>query len=384
MAKTSVYLDHNAASPILHEAADAVRAALGVTGNPSSVHSGGRAARAIVEQARDAVAEAAGANRRDVVFTGSATEALAQAIIGGAHTFAIDEVLVGAGEHPAVLRAAEATGLPVVLIDLDSDGVLDMAALKGHLDRLATSDKIALVVVQAVNNETGIIQPLKKIEILVGPTEHLLVIDAVQAFGKSRLDFTDSVADMMVISGHKIGAPAGIGALLMKSHCDTVRLIPGGGQELGRRAGTEALLPIAGLGAAASAFAKAYNAHAIAQMTAEIERSILTLAPDAVIFGRQAERMGNVVNFAVPGLPSSTAMIGMDLEGVCISSGSACSSGKVGRSHVLAAMGVAPALMDCTLRVSLGWNSSASDIAAFSTAFEKILARRVKVKGKAA
>ena len=376
MTKTPVYLDHNASAPLLPQAAEAVRAALGLTGNSSSVHAQGRAVRKMIDDARDAVAAAAGANRRDVVFTGSATEALTQAIVGGAKAFGIDEIVVGAGEHLAVLRAAEATGLPLTRIGLDGDGFVLLNEIEAVLARLETEGRTALFALQYVNNETGTIQPLDRFEALVGPSRHVLVVDAVQAFGKLPLDFAARATDMMAVSAHKIGGPAGVGAVLMKTHCDDVRLIPGGGQETGRRGGTEALLPIAGFGAAASAFAGAYDAVRIAALRDRIERDIRDQAPDAVVFSSGAARMGNVVNFAVPGLKAAVAMMGLDLDGVAISSGSACSSGKVGKSHVLAAMGVSPELAEGALRVSLGWNSTEADAAAFSTAFAKVLARR--------
>ncbi|MBU1175495.1 MAG: cysteine desulfurase [Alphaproteobacteria bacterium] len=376
MNGTSVYLDHNASAPLLPEAGDAVRAALTMTGNPSSVHAAGRAVRAAIDTARGAVAGAAGAMRRDVVFTGSATEALTQAIIGGARAFAAAEIVVGATEHAAVLRAAEATELPVTRIGVDDQGRWRHDEIEAALARLDVAGGLALFALNYVNNETGVVQDLAAIEALVGPTRHVLVVDAVQAFGKLDLGFAGRASDMMAISAHKIGGPAGIGALLMKPHCDDVRLIPGGGQETGRRGGTEALLPIAGFGAAANAFAAAYRAAGVKALRDRIEVEIRALTDDVVVFGAAAERMGNVTSFAVPGLAASVAMMALDLDGIAISSGSACSSGKVGRSHVLAAMGVRPELAEGALRVSLGWNTLETDIDAFVAAFAKVLKRR--------
>ena len=383
MPKTSVYLDHNASAPLLPEAGDAVRAALALVGNASSVHAGGRAVRAAIDAARGAVARAAGAGRRDVVFTGSATEALTQAIVGGAKAFAADAIVVGAGEHLAVLRAAEASGLPLTRIGLDADGKLRVAEIAAVLARLDAEAKMALFAFQMVNNETGVIQPVGDIEALIGPTRHVLVVDAVQGFGKLDLDFAARATDMMAVSAHKIGGPAGVGALLMKPHCDAVRLIPGGGQEMGRRGGTEPLLAIAGFGAAADAFAAHYAKVGVDALRDRVETELRALAPDAVIFGAGTERAGNTVCFAVPGVSAAVAMMALDLDGIAVSSGSACSSGKVGKSHVLAAMGVAPELADGALRVSLGWNSGEADIAAFATAFAKVLKRR-QLKNKEA
>ena len=376
MKKPSVYLDHNASAPLLPEAADAVRMALEMTGNGSSVHAAGRAVRATIDAARTAIAIAAGAERRDVVFTGSATEALTQAIVGGATEFSAGEIVVGAGEHLAVLKAAEATDLPVTTIGLDANGRLKTAEIEDVLARLDEQGSLALFAFQYVNNETGVIQPLAEIERLIGPTRHVLVVDAVQAFGKLPLDFSARATDMMAISGHKIGGPAGVGALLMKPHCDGAKLVPGGGQEVSRRGGTEPLLPIVGFGAAAKAFGAAYDSDRITRLRDQVAAEIVALSPDAVVFGAGVERMGNVVSFAVPGLSAAVAMMALDLDGIAVSSGSACSSGKVGKSHVLGAMGVAPDLIAGALRVSLGWNSTEDDVVAFAAGFARVLNRR--------
>lgn len=381
MTRPAVYLDHNAASPLRPEARAALLAALDLTGNPSSIHAHGRALRDLIETGRRQVARLAGAEPRQVVFTGSATEAITQAIVGGARAFSAGAVAVSAGEHAAVLKAAEATGLPLWTIGLDADGRIDLDQLTDLLARAEAEGLTLLVAVHWVNNETGVVQPMGRIGIMVGPTRHTLFIDAVQACGKLPLDFAASAPDMIAISGHKIGGPAGIGALLVKGHADIVRLIPGGGQEQGRRGGTEAAALIAAFGAAAEA--SAYDRDAMAALVVRAEQGLRVMAPDMVIFGEKAERTGNVVNFAVPDVGNATAMMGLDLMGLSVSSGSACSSGKVGASHVLAAMGVEKALADCALRVSFGWNSTMEDVDAFLAGFEIILSRR-KRAGKAA
>jgi cysteine desulfurase len=376
MTRPAIYLDHNAASPLLPEARSALIAALDLVGNPSSVHGHGRALRNLIDTARSQVATLAGADRKQVVFTGSATEAITQAIVGGARAFASSAIVISAGEHAAVSKAAEATGLSVITIGLLSDGSID-------LDQLATVVAAAegnlLVALHWVNNETGVVQPIARINTLVGPTRHTLFIDAVQAFGKLPLEFAASAPDMMAVSGHKIGAPAGIGALLVKAHADVVRLIPGGGQEQGRRGGTEAAALIAAFGAAAAAIESRYFDAGVPALISRLEAG---LPADCTVFG--AVRLGNVTNFAVPGVKNATAMMGLDLLGLSVSSGSACSSGKVGPSHVLAAMGVAPELAECALRVSLGWNSTVDDVDAFVAGYQSILERHRARQGQAA
>ena len=379
MTRPAIYLDHNAASPLLPEAREALVSALALTGNPSSVHSHGRALRNVLETARGQVAALAGAERKQVVFTGSATEAITQAIVGGARTFGSRAVVISAGEHAAVAKAAEATGLPVITVGLLADGSIDLDQLA---EMVAQADGNLLVALHWVNNETGVVQPVGRINALVGPTRHTLFIDAVQAFGKLELDFAASAPDMMAVSGHKIGASAGAGALLAKSHADVVRLIPGGGQEQGRRGGTEAAALIAAFGAAAAAIAGRYSGADVPALIARLEAGLLALSPDLVIFG--GERLGNVTNFAVPGVKNTTAMMALDLLGLSVSSGSACSSGKVGPSHVLAAMGVAPELAECALRVSLGWNSTADDVYLFVAGYQSILERQRARQGQAA
>ncbi|NGP19218.1 cysteine desulfurase family protein [Devosia aurantiaca] len=374
MTRPAIYLDHNAASPLRPEARAALLAALDLVGNPSSVHAHGRALRDTIETGRRQVARLAGAEPKQVVFTGSATEAITQAIVSGSKTFASNAIVISAGEHAAVSKAAEATGLPVWTIGLDADGRIDLDQFAAAITRADAENLSLLVALHWVNNETGVVQPITRINAMVGPTRHTLFIDAVQAFGKLPLDFAASAPDMMAISGHKIGAPAGIGALLVKSHADLVRLIPGGGQEQGRRGGTESAALIAAFGAAAEA--TNYDAEAMRGLTRHVELGLRAMAPDVTIFGEAAERIGNVVDFAVPGIRNATAMMSLDLAGISVSSGSACSSGKVGASHVLAAMGVDKALAECALRVSFGWNSTVEDADAFLAGYQSIVSRQ--------
>jgi cysteine desulfurase len=375
MSPSAIYLDHNASAPLLPEARDAIVRAFELTGNPSSVHGHGRALRALVDDARAKVAKLAGATREQVVFTGSATEAITQAIVGGAKALGVSGIVVSAGDHVAALKAAEATGLPVTAVGLDADGYIKIDEIAAALSAATASGQKLLVAVHAVNNETGVIQPLDRIGVLVGASPHFLFVDAVQALGKLLLEFASGPADMMAVSAHKIGGPQGAGALLMKGHADQVRLIPGGGQETGRRGGTEAAALIAGFGAAAEAFGDHYYSANVSELVRTAEEAIRNMAPDLVVFGESADRTGNVSNFAVPGLKNSVAMMGLDLKGISISSGSACSSGKVGPSHVLKAMGVPAELSECAMRLSVGWDSTGADIEAFLEGFSEVLGR---------
>jgi len=372
------YLDHNASAPLLPEARDAIVAALALRGNPSSVHAHGRALRALIDDARAKVATLAGATREQVVFTGSATEAITQAIVGGARALDVGGIVVSAGEHAAVLKAAEATGLPVTTVGLDADGRIRVEEIAAAMARADAFTAKLLVAVHLVNNETGVVQPVDRIEVLVGASPHYLFVDAVQAFGKIGLEFAARAPDMMAVSAHKIGGPAGVGALLMKGHADQVRLIPGGGQETGRRGGTEAAALIAGFGAAAAAFPQRYYAADAAALIDRAEAGIRSLAPDAVIFGAAAERIGNTSNFAVPGLKNAVAMMGLDLMGISVS------SGKVGPSHVLKAMGVPAGLGEAAMRLSVGWDSTQAGIEAFLEGFNTVLERHRQRRGRAA
>ncbi|RYE10677.1 MAG: aminotransferase class V-fold PLP-dependent enzyme [Hyphomicrobiales bacterium] len=384
MSVSATYLDHAASAPLLAEAREAMLKALELTGNPSSVHAHGRALRALIDESRAAVAKLAGATREQLVFTGSATEAITQAIVGGAKALSVQGIVVSAGCHTAAIKAAEATGLPVTQVGLDAAGLIRVEQIAEAMARADAAGGKLLVAVHLVNNETGVIQPVDRIEVLVGTSPHYLFIDAVQALGKLELDFAARAPDMMAISAHKIGGPAGVGALLLKGHADQVRLIPGGGQETGRRGGTESAALIAGFAAAAVNFPGRYQAAGVEQMLANGAQRMRIWAPEMVIFGDTADRIGSVVNFAVPGLKNSVAMMGLDLKGISISSGSACSSGKVGASHVLKAMGVPAELGECAMRLSMGWNSTESDIEAFLDGFSEVLQRHRERRGKAA
>lgn len=365
------YLDHSASAPLLPAARDALVDVLAVPGNPSSVHENGRKLRAIIEEARDNVALLGGTARGRVVFTGSATESLTQAIWGLARNQKIQRILVGAGEHMAVIRAVEGAGVPFDLIPLLESGLLDLAALEAQLAAATAAGERVLVAVQQVNNETSVVQPIDEIGELLFDQDHYFLVDGAQGAGKVEFYFDPSRADFYSVSAHKIGGPAGVGALLLKPRVDEVRLIPGGGQEQGRRGGTESAALIAAFGVAA-AQAKELFAQLPADLVAKAEEGLRAVFPDLVIFGADAPRSGLGSAFALPGIQNNVSMIQYDLAHIALSAGSACSSGKVSRSHVLSAMHVDPALADCALRLSVGWNSTAEDIDAFLRASAQI------------
>lgn len=376
---TRIYLDHNATSPLRPQARAAMLRALETCGNPSSVHAEGRAARATVEAARDAVAALMGVAPAAVVFTSGGTEAAATALspelAPDGDRRPLDRLLTGATEHACVLAGGRFAPDRVEILPVGRDGVVDLAALERRLDDLTLAGERAMVALQAANNETGVIQPLAAVGALVRARGGVVVCDAVQAAGRIGIDAATSGADVLFISAHKIGGPQGAGALVFAS--DRVRpgtpLLRGGGQERGARAGTENVAAIAGFGAAADAVRSegAAGRARLAGLRETAEERIRALAPGVVIFGATAPRLPNTTLFAVPGLSADTALMAFDLDGIALSSGSACSSGKVRRSHVLAAMGVDPALSACAVRLSFGWSSNDAEVIRFAEAFEK-------------
>lgn len=340
------------------EAIAAMAEAMALPGNPSSVHAEGRAARRVLEEAREAIAARFGARGRDLVFTSGGTEANALAIRG---LSAGRRVLVGATEHPAVLAAAgsEAEMLPVL-----SDGTLNLAGLEAALKAAGP----ALVAVMAANNETGVLHPVEAIAELCQQHGALLHLDAVQMPG--RLPFSLGPADSLALSAHKLGGPKGVGALLLRPGLDPAPLLTGGGQESGRRGGTEALAAIAGF-AAALACARPEG---LAALRDAIEVGVKALAPEVIIAGGSAPRLPNTASLILPGVAAETQVIALDLAGVAVSAGAACSSGKVRQSHVLAAMGYG-ADAACAIRVSLPWNAGANTPTLFLEAWGRMRER---------
>ena len=368
-----VYLDWNATTPLRPEARQAMADAWEVAGNPSSVHAEGRQARRLVEDARAAVAAAVGARRQDVVFLSGGTEANTLALTPGLRRAAgapVRRLLVSAIEHASVLSggrfAAEATGT----IKATGSGVVDL----DHLREQISEGAPALVSVMLANNETGAIQPVAEIADIVHAAGGLLHVDAIQALGKIPFDINSIKADLIALSAHKIGGPKGVGALVMAEDVQGLEpLLRGGGQELGRRAGTENVAGIAAFGAAARATMAALpgDAERLLGLRSRLEAG-LKETPGMVLFAADAPRLPNTTLFTVPGLKAETAVIGFDLGGIAVSSGSACSSGKVQPSHVLAAMGFGREQAEGAVRLSLGWSTSEADIDLALEAWRKL------------
>lgn len=385
MARQRAYLDHNATSPLHPVARTAMLAALDLAGNASSVHAEGRAARAVIETARAEVARFVGTASKNVVFTSGGTEALNLAL---SPDFIFDPagrscavLLHGAGEHAAVIAGHRFAPEAAEQLPLTGDGHLDLAGLEAALLRHA--GRTPMLALQAANNETGIIQPVAEAARLVHAAGGALVCDAVQAAGRITCDFKSLGADALILSGHKFGGPKGVGALCFATQSTYMRsgLVRGGGQERGSRAGTENVAAIAGM-AAALGYAAAQQGIEAARLEAlrdELERVLLRIAPNSLLFGRGVARLPNTSCFAIPGLEAQVLLMALDVEGVAVSSGSACSSGKLRRSHVLDAMGVAPGLAQGAVRVSFGWTSGAEEISSFGTALDKVL-RTIKAK----
>jgi cysteine desulfurase len=378
-----IYLDWNATAPLRPTAHAAMLAALDRVGNPSSVHGEGRAARHLVETAREQVAALVGAEARNVVFTSGGTEAnalaLTPAIERPGDRRPLDRLLVSAIEHPSVLSGGRFAREAVEEVPVTPDGIVDLAALERRLGELVAAGQRALVSIMHANNETGVVQPVAAAADLAHAAGGLLHVDAVQTAGRIPCDIKVMGADLLTLSGHKLGAPQGIGALIKATEALHLAdpLIKGGGQERGSRAGTENVAAIAGFGAAARAASEALatDGARAAALRARLEAGLREIAAETIIFGEGAERLPNTALFAVPGLKAETALIALDLAGIAASSGSACSSGKVTASHVVKAMGVAPALAAGAVRLSLGRDTTEAEIGSFLIAWSKIVSR---------
>ncbi|MDO8399749.1 MAG: cysteine desulfurase family protein [Bradyrhizobium sp.] len=358
-----IYLDWNATTPLRPEAREAMAAAWELSGNPSSVHAEGRQARRLVEEARARVAGAVGASPRNLVFTSGGTEANALALTPGLRRGAglpAQRLLVSAIEHASVLSGGRFPAEAIEQVGVTRSGQLDL----NHLRALLAGGPPALVSVMLANNETGALQPVNEAAEIVHQAGGLLHVDAIQAFGKIPFDINALDADLVTVSAHKIGGPKGVGALILADGVLGLEpVLRGGGQELGRRAGTENVAGIAGFGAAAQAVMGTleHDAARLGALRSQLE-SGLRRTPGIIVFSGEVPRLPNTVLFTVPGLRAETAVIGFDLAGIAVSSGSACSSGKVQPSHVLEAMGVGPDLAQGAVRLSMGWSTTSQDI----------------------
>ncbi|TDR88234.1 cysteine desulfurase family protein [Enterovirga rhinocerotis] len=379
MNHTRTYLDHNATSPLRPEAVKAA-ASLGFVGNPSSIHAEGRRARALVESARARIAAQLGAAPGEVILTSGASEANATVLRPGSLRALdgrpVERLLIGGTEHASILGGHRFPSDAVSLVRVDSLGRVDAEDLRA---RLSVSDVPTLVTIQIANGETGVIQPIREIAALVHEAGAVLHADAAQAFGRMPLDMAAIGVDAMSVSGHKLGGPAGIGALVLLAERvgPEAALLHGGGQQNGFRAGTENVLGIAGFAAASEAALAnlAQDGTRLIALRDAAERVVRRRTPDAVVFGAGAPRLSNTLCFAVPGMKAETALMAFDLAGIAVSSGAACSSGKVGRSHVLAAMGVPEGLASGAIRLSFGWTSKQQDVERFEEAFASVLQR---------
>lgn len=381
-------MDWNATAPLLPAVRDVLVSALDLAGNPSSVHREGRAARAAVEGARREVAALVGAEAAHVTFTSGATEAanlvLTPDFRMGRAPVCYGHLYVSAIEHPAFREGGRFGKADVTETPVTSAGVIDLAALQRLLSSHDASAGLPMVACMLVNNETGILQPVAEAARLVHAAGGLMVVDAVQAAGRVPLDINALDADFLVVSSHKLGGPQGAGALISRGEVMMPKpLIHGGGQEKGHRSGTENTLSVIGFGAAAAVAAKNLEVEAarLAALRARLEDGMRVSAPDVIIHGEDVARVGNTTFFTLPGLKAETGQIAFDIEGIALSAGSACSSGKVGESHVLTAMGRDPKLG--ALRISLGHATDEADIERTLAAFAKIAGRR-RLSGQAA
>ncbi|SDK36439.1 MULTISPECIES: cysteine desulfurase family protein [Bradyrhizobium] len=368
-----VYLDWNATTPLRPEAKQAMTAAWEFSGNPSSVHTEGRQARRLVEDARATIAAAVAARPQDVVFSSGGTEANALALTPGLRRGTgqpVQRLLVSAIEHASVLTGGRFVTGAIGTIKVTGTGLVDLDHLRARL----AGEPAALVSVMLANNETGAVQPVSEIADVVHEAGGLLHVDAIPALGKISIDIKRLKADLITLSAHKIGGPKGVGAVVLAEDVQGLEpLLRGGGQELGRRAGTENVAGIAAFGAATRAAMAALGADAarLEGLRNQLEHG-LKQTPGMIVFSEAAPRLPNTTLFTVPGLKAETAVIGFDLAGIAVSSGSACSSGKVQPSHVLAAMGFGKELAQGAVRLSLGWSTSEADIDLTLEAWRKL------------
>lgn len=357
-----IYLDYNSTTPLLNEAKEAMISAFELIGNPSSVHSYGRKARKELENARDMVSEYLDILARNITFTSGATESN-NLIINGFK----DKVIIESTAHDSLLKAKENFDS----IKVNEEGLIDL----NHLEELIKqSDKKVLVAVTLVNNETGVIQPISQIQEICSKNNVHLHVDAAQAISKIKLDYKK--IDSFSLSAHKFGGPKGIGALIINTPLELTPQIKGGGQEKGMRSGTENVIGAIGMGAALKAFN--FDWEKLQELRDYLEKSLLEISRDLVIFCKNAKRISNTSAFSLKGIKSEIQMMRFDENNIAISSGSACSSGKVKTSHVLKAMGIDDNIAKCAIRLSMGWHTTKKDIDAFLNVWSKFYSTEIR------
>lgn len=354
MTTTRTYLDHNATALLVPQAREAMLAVLDLPGNASSVHAEGRRVRAIIDAARDSVAKLVNAKPSEVVFTSGATEANVWALSGR------DDVAAVCGiEHDSVLTPLRASGRPLIDVPAGREG-------RARLEGFSQAARTGQIILQWANNETGVVQPVGEAARFANENGWAFHVDAAQAAGRVKVDFQSLGATTMSLSAHKLGGPKGAGALIIRDGANLKPLIAGGGQERRRRGGTENIAGIAGFGAAAKVAAERLSAWSgIEALRNDLEREVVRRTPAAMIVGVGSDRLPNTSCIALPGYAAETLVIKFDLAGIAISAGSACSSGKVGASHVLLAMGLSPDLARSAIRISLGLETTRDDISRF-------------------
>ena len=380
MPAQRAYLDYNASAPLLDEARAAMMSALERPGNASSVHSEGRAKRALLDTARQHVAALCNAKPDNVIFTSGATEAATALLTAmyrmGRAPLTIASLHALTTDHPCILSGGRFDAESVNQVPVGADGVADTGALDEALQAGSKDDGLPMVACHLANNESGVIQPIADIAALTKSVGGLLVVDAVQGAGRLEIDIEALGADFLILSSHKMGGPQGAGAIVAASDLVMPQaLIRGGGQEKGHRAGTENVAAIAGFGEAARlARAALADVDSIGHLRDRFEATIHKHIPDVVIYAADARRLANTSLFSIPGFKTETAQIAFDLAGVAISAGSACSSGRVGESHVLAAMGFGE--HGNALRLSIGRETAEMELEMFDRALGEIAARR--------
>ena len=382
------YLDYNASAPLLDCARESMIDAISQGGNASSVHFEGRTARKLIEQARSAFASLINFKTSNIILTSGATEAanhvLSPVIRAGGHQLRISKLYISATEHPCILQGGRFSPEEIEILPTHSDGLLDLDYLESALEMHDALTGHPMVAVQLANNETGVIQSVNKIAEVIHKHDGFMVVDAVQALGKMPLSVEETGADFLIFSSHKIGGPQGVGAVVLRdASLSPLPLMSGGGQENYHRGGTENVAAIAGFGAACEWHKENLTKNIkIFALRDSIEEQLGTISREAgnnvslpVFFGKQSERLGNTSCFSVSGVRAETALMALDLDGVSVSSGSACSSGKVKRSHVLEAMGASQIEMEGAVRLSLGWQEDVRGVERFLAAWKTIIGR---------